>query len=112
MLLLTYIVMAVAYYFGAPILPILVVAALLQGAAAFILSKNPVAIQILIGTAIVGFGTFFVLPLIAGGMPHELPISPVWFEYITGAVAVIGLIGATIIGVLGGPGRSSTPAKQ
>lgn len=112
MIFWTFIVMAVAYYFGAPILPLLVVAALVQGVAAFILSKNPVAIQLTIGAAIVGFGSFFVLPVIAGGMPHELPISQAWFEYITGAVAVIGLIGATIIGMLGGPGQVATAEER
>ena len=112
MIFSTFVAMAVAHYFGAPTLPILVVAALLQGVLAFILSKRPVAIGLTMMTTIAALTTYVVLPLIVKNFQQELPLPLKLFDYAMGAVAVLGLIAATMIGIAGVPEQSGGTAKQ
>lgn len=101
----TLVAMAIGIYFGVPLLPLLVAGALLQCCVAFVLTKNPVVIQVTVPVAIAAVGTFLVVPMLTQRSDDSsLPFAVEWFSWATGAIAAIGLIGSTYVGAKGGIG--------
>lgn len=95
-------VMGVAAFLGVPILPILIVGALLQASLAYAITKNPVCIRLGLGLICVSTSGF-ILPMLAVGVNSTgmdlttiLAIAP----WLSGVSAVITLMISTIIGVI------------
>jgi hypothetical protein len=100
MLLGAFIGMAIAAWFGAPLLPIILLGACLQIGAAYVLTKNMTMLRIGFGLLIVTAGQYLILPMLEGS-GQSIPFSPAVFTGLAYAVGVISLIVATIVGVMG-----------
>lgn len=100
--------MTIGLYFGVPLLPMLVVFALLQSGVAYLITRNQVAIRIALSVAITATGSFLIVPMLTKQpVSVDFPFSIEWLNYVTFAVASTGLIWSTIIGLIGGPVASS-----
>lgn len=110
MIIGTFFAIALGLYFGIPLLKILLLSALLQSAIAVGLTRSRAAILTTSGVLIAAVGEFFLVPFFAEQSDYlSSPISLEWFTVAAYAIAVIGLISATVIGLIG---RSVTGRRR
>lgn len=95
-----------ALYADVPMLPVVVLCALCQSAIAYVLTRKALCLNAGISVAMVGIGSFVLVPLLATGTAAT--ISPKTWSFFTSATtvltwisAVMALISTTIIGLLG-----------
>lgn len=108
-----YLGIAVALYFDGPVLPIFILGALMQAGIAYGLSKNVVCINLGLGVLMAAAGNFLIVPILneaaaKAGAAEAMFISPAVFNALTWLAAIIGLAGATILGMVG-PGGAGKP---
>ena len=100
MLLGLVLAMAISSYFGAPLLPVFAVGALLQSVAAFVLTRNPTPLRLAIAAAFSVAAYWTAVALLAGpGGSMLLPAF--WLERTALLACALSLIASTIVGVLG-----------
>jgi hypothetical protein len=105
-----FVAMAIALWFGVPVLPLLFISANTQLCVAYFLSKNTVCINMGAGVWIVSAAQFLILPTILNNTNVSFPIPTAIFTILAYAVSCIGLIGGTVIGLMGN--QSNEPSKE
>jgi hypothetical protein len=110
MIIGTFFAIALGLYFGIPLLKVLILSALLQSAIAVGLTRSRAALLTTSGVLIAAVGEFFLVPFFAVHADQlSPPISLEWFTFAAYAIAVIGLVSATVIGLMG---RSATGKRR
>jgi hypothetical protein len=102
MIIGTFIAMALGLYFGIPLLKVLILSALLQSAIAVGITRSRAAILTTSGVLIAAVGQFLLVPFFAMHADDLSPPIPLeWFTFAAYAIAGVGLVSATVIGLMG-----------
>jgi hypothetical protein len=101
MLLGLILAMIVASFFEVPIMWVLVIGAVCQGLAAFLITRNRQVIACVAGVVIIAANTWLIFPLIAGELPVAKDLINV-FEWGIGVCSVLTIFFSTVVGMFGG----------
>ncbi|MYM92336.1 hypothetical protein [Duganella vulcania] len=102
MLLGTLFAMVAAMFVGVPLLPVLLVGALLQATLAFGLTKNMACVNLGVGLVMVVLAGYVLVPMLGKNLPEGkaiVEVVQVAVPYINAFAAILTLVGSTLIGL-------------
>ena len=117
MILALLLIIPLGYYFEAPLLPLVVAAAILQYLTAYVLTKNTVVLRLAVALLAV-VAAPYVFPVMLEGLVSENLIADIdsYASTIAWVSAIVGVLASTAYGLTGtstsSGGSSSQPVTQ